>query len=110
MRRKAETTAGSPPRLTPVQLAMISHTDTRIAARGPQTEWHDDVAALAPEWEELAERIGAAPFLWPGWVAAWLRAWGGRPRIVALREDGELKAVLPMIRSFGLLANPANSH
>jgi CelD/BcsL family acetyltransferase involved in cellulose biosynthesis len=110
MRRKAETTAGSPPRLTPVQLAMISHTDTRIAARGPQTEWHDDVAALAPEWEELAERIGAAPFLWPGWVAAWLRAWGGRPRIVALREDGELKAVLPLIRSFGLLANPANSH
>ena len=107
MPSKAETTPGPRPTLTP---AMTSQTQTRIAAKGPQTEWHDDVAALAPEWEELAERTGAAPFLWPGWITAWLRAWGGRPRIVALREDGELKAVLPLVRRFGLLANAANSH
>jgi CelD/BcsL family acetyltransferase involved in cellulose biosynthesis len=89
---------------------MISQTETRIAARGPQTEWYEDVAALAGEWEELAERTGAAPFLWPGWIAAWLRAWGGRARIVALREDGELKAVLPLMRRHGVLSSPANSH
>ena len=89
---------------------MISQTETRIAARGPQTEWHDDVAALAAEWEELAERTGAAPFLWPGWIAAGLRAWGGRPRIVALREDGELKAVLPLIRRHGVLSSAGNAH
>src|SRR5436190_16509694 len=89
---------------------MISQMETRIAARGPQTEWHDDVAALAPAWEELAERTGAPPFLWPGWIGAWLRAFGEKPRIVALREDGELKAVLPLVRRMGVLSGAANSH
>ena len=89
---------------------MISQMETRIAARGPQTEWHDGVEALAPEWDELAERTGAEPFLWPGWIAAWLRAFGERPRIVALREGGELKAVLPLVRRVGVLSNAANSH
>jgi CelD/BcsL family acetyltransferase involved in cellulose biosynthesis len=89
---------------------MISQTETRIAARGPQAEWHEDVAALAPEWEQLAERTAAPPFLWPGWIAAWLRSWGGTPRIVALREGGELKAVLPLVRRNGVLWSAANSH
>jgi CelD/BcsL family acetyltransferase involved in cellulose biosynthesis len=89
---------------------MSSQTETRIAAKGPQTEWHDDLAPIADEWDELAERTGAAPFLRPGWVAAWLDAFGGTPRIVTLRENGELKGVLPLTRGRALLANAANSH
>jgi CelD/BcsL family acetyltransferase involved in cellulose biosynthesis len=89
---------------------MISQTDTRIAARGPQTEWHHDVVGIAQEWEELAERVGAAPFLWPGWLVAWLGAWGDGPRILAVRERGELKAVLPLVRGRGVLSGAANSH
>ena len=89
---------------------MSSQTETRIAARGPQTEWHDDLAGIAPEWEELAARVGATPFLWPRWISAWLAAFGGTPRIVAIREGRELKAVLPLVRRVGLLASVANSH
>ena len=89
---------------------MISQTDTPIVARGPQTEWHDDVLGIAEEWEELAERVGAAPFLWPGWLVAWLGAWGNSPRILAVRERGELKAVLPLVRGRGTLSGAANSH
>jgi CelD/BcsL family acetyltransferase involved in cellulose biosynthesis len=89
---------------------MSSQAETRIAARGPQTEWYDDLSGIAPEWEELAERVGAAPFLWPGWAFAWLAAFGGTPRIAAVREAGELKALVPLIRRRGVLANVANSH
>ena len=89
---------------------MASHTETRIAARGPQTEWHDDVGAIAREWEDLAERTGAPPFLWPGWLVAWIGSWRSDPRILAVREGGELKAVLPLVRGRGILSGAANSH
>ena len=89
---------------------MSSQTEIRIAARGPQTEWHDDLAAIAPEWDELADRTGAAPFLRPGWISAWRAAFGGTPRIVAVREGGELRAVLPLVKRGVALASAANSH
>ena len=38
---------------------------------------------LAEEWDGLADRVGAAPWTRPGWVAAWWRAFGsGRLQIV----------------------------
>jgi CelD/BcsL family acetyltransferase involved in cellulose biosynthesis len=89
---------------------MSSQAETRIAARGPQTEWHDDLAGIAQEWEELAERVGALPFLWPGWVSAWLAAFGGAARIAAVREGGQLTAVMPLVRRAGVLMSAANSH
>jgi CelD/BcsL family acetyltransferase involved in cellulose biosynthesis len=89
---------------------MSSQAETRIAARGPQTEWYDDLSGIAPEWEALADRVGAAPFLWPGWASAWLAAFGGTARIAAVRDAGELKALIPLIRSRGVLANVANAH
>jgi hypothetical protein len=44
--------------------------------------------------ERLAYATGAAPFLRPGWFAAWWGAFGtGRPEILALRRpDGALVA------------------
>ena len=31
----------------------------------------DDSDALAEEWDDLADRTGADPFLHRGWIAAW---------------------------------------
>lgn len=67
--------------------------------------------SLAGEWEELAIRVGAGPFVRPGWVAAWWRAFGaGRLEIRALRRDGRLAAVLPVARQYGTLRSLTNYH
>jgi CelD/BcsL family acetyltransferase involved in cellulose biosynthesis len=74
-------------------------------------EWHDDVAALAAEWEALARSAGAPPFAYPGWFAAWYDAFGsGRPQMLAAREEGELVAVVPLERRGGVLSAAANWH
>ena len=47
----------------------------------------------------------------PGWVSAWLGAFGdGEPRVIAVRDSGELAAVLPMHSRRGRLYSPANWH
>jgi CelD/BcsL family acetyltransferase involved in cellulose biosynthesis len=90
---------------------MASQTENRPAATRLQIEWHDDVDAVAADWDELAERAAAAPFLRPAWIAAWLGAWGGAARIATVREGAELKAVLPLVRRpMGVLASAANAH
>ncbi len=67
--------------------------------------------SLAYEWEELAERIDGSPFLRPGWILAWLRAFGtGRPEAITVRRDDELVAILPMQRKRGRLYSVANWH
>jgi CelD/BcsL family acetyltransferase involved in cellulose biosynthesis len=49
------------------------------------------------EWDDLADRTGAAPFLRPGWFAAWHRAYGkGALRLLTVREEGRLAGVLPV--------------
>lgn len=59
----------------------------------------DSVAALAVEWEALAERLRAGPFISPDWVAAhWSSFGNGRLMIVAVRRDRRLGAVLPLAR------------
>jgi len=64
------------------------------------------------EWEELADRLHAPPFLRPGWIAAWWRAFGrGRLEIQSDRsEDGRLSALLPVVRERGVCASPTNWH
>jgi CelD/BcsL family acetyltransferase involved in cellulose biosynthesis len=57
------------------------------------------IEPLAAEWEDLAERTGAPPFLRPGWALAWWRAFGtGTPAILTLRRDGRLAALLALHR------------
>jgi CelD/BcsL family acetyltransferase involved in cellulose biosynthesis len=74
-------------------------------------EWHDDVGALAGEWDGLAERLVAPPFAYPGWFAAWYDAFGrGEPRVLAARTAGSLAAVLPLERHRGVLRAAANWH
>lgn len=75
------------------------------------TESHSAIEPLAPEWDELADRAGAMPWLRPGWVIAWRQAFGeGEARVLTLRKDGRLAAVLPMQRRLGELTSPSNWH
>jgi CelD/BcsL family acetyltransferase involved in cellulose biosynthesis len=89
---------------------MSSQTETRSAAAEPVVERHSGIAAIAPEWDELATRVGAPVFLRPGWTAAWLEAFGGSATVLAVRERGELTGVLPLVRGRAMVTSPANSH
>jgi CelD/BcsL family acetyltransferase involved in cellulose biosynthesis len=65
----------------------------------------------AGEWDALAERIDAPPFLRPGWVEAWVRAFGwGELDAVEVRRGADLVALLPMLRSRNALRSPSNWH
>lgn len=68
------------------------------------------VRAVAAEWERLATRVGAPPFLGPTWFAAWLGAFGGVPELFVSRDEGGLRGVLPLIRRGGALTSPTNWH
>lgn len=72
---------------------------------------HGSVAEIEAEWEALARRSRASPFVHPGWIAAWWRGFGsGALEVVALRRDGELAAVLPLRRVAGVHASTTNWH
>ena len=74
-------------------------------------ELHDEIAPLAPEWEELVDRARAGPFSRAGWFETWWGAFGrGRLEIATLRRDGELAAVLPLMRRLGVRRSVANWH
>ena len=83
--------------------------------RGPvypvTIERQENLELLAREWDELADRAQAVPWLRPGWVAAWWRAFGqGRLEVLAVRKDGRLAAVLPLYSRFGALHSTTNWH
>jgi CelD/BcsL family acetyltransferase involved in cellulose biosynthesis len=74
-------------------------------------ETHHAVEPLAVEWEALAARTGATPFVHPGWMAAWYRAFvRGRPLVAALRRDGALAAVAALETRWGTLRSATNWH
>jgi CelD/BcsL family acetyltransferase involved in cellulose biosynthesis len=83
----------------------------RIAMPGTATEIHHEMADLAGDWEELADRTGAAPWLRPGWLAAWHTAFGtGGLHLITVRHGRRLAGVLPMQRSGPHLRSPSNYH
>src|ERR1022692_3328933 len=66
---------------------------------------------LVSEWERLADGVEAIPFLHPGFVLAWQRAFDRGPLLlVTVRRAGELVGALPLIRHGAVLASPANWH
>lgn len=74
-------------------------------------ERHGTIDALADEWNDLAGRVAASPFLRPGWFSAWWGAFGsGRLEVVAVRRDGDLRAILPLMRRARGLRAVANWH
>jgi CelD/BcsL family acetyltransferase involved in cellulose biosynthesis len=74
-------------------------------------ERYTSVAPLAADWDDLADRTGASPFVRPGWIAAWWDAFGrGKLDVLAVRRDGRLAAVLPVVRRAGGVHSPSNWH
>jgi len=79
------------------------------------------VESLAEEWRRLCEQGRSdEPFYRPEWVAAYIRAFAPRAKVVVVtaRVDGELKAVLPLIEErssfrgipFKKLRDASNTH
>jgi len=63
--------------------------------------------ALAPEWDGLAHRLQRPiPFSFPDWHRAWWDHFGAErtPLYLAVRENGRLLAVLPLMRDGDTLA------
>jgi CelD/BcsL family acetyltransferase involved in cellulose biosynthesis len=72
---------------------------------------HDAITPLTAEWDSLAERAGAPPFVRPGWFTAWWSAFGaGTPVVVTSSRGGRLRGVLVLRRGSGVLASPTNAH
>jgi CelD/BcsL family acetyltransferase involved in cellulose biosynthesis len=72
------------------------------------------VGDIAEEWERLADRANAAPFLRPAWTHAWWQAFGGgRLEIVTLRDDRQgdaLVALIPLYQRLGRSLSASNWH
>jgi CelD/BcsL family acetyltransferase involved in cellulose biosynthesis len=72
---------------------------------------HESIEVLAPEWDDLADRIGAAPWLRPGWFSAWWESFGsGTLRIYAARDDGRLVGVVPTAKQRRRVTSASNWH
>lgn len=69
------------------------------------------IAAIAGEWDALADAVAAAPWARPGWFDVWSRSFGSSCQAMGLRRDGTLCAVAPVIagRLEGAVA-AANAH
>lgn len=80
--------------------------------RPPETvELLDSADSIRDDWDSLADRTGAAPFLRPGWIEPWHEAFSqGEPVYLASRREGRLVGVLPLLSRRGTLASPANWH
>ena len=82
------------------------------ATAEPVVERHAEIAAVAAEWDALADRLGAQPFMRPGWFEAWFGSFTtAPPEVITVRQDGFLTGVLPLVRrGGGVITGPANSH
>lgn len=72
-----------------------------------------DIAIVAAEWDDLVTRTGASLFLRPGWLRAWMDAFGHRAvRIYTVRRGGRLVALVPLLcgRFNASLTSPTNDH
>lgn len=73
-------------------------------------ESFEHVGPIAEEWDALADRMHAPPWLRPGWMDAWWASFGrGQLELVCLWRDGRLAGVLPHSSRFGELRSTSNS-
>lgn len=71
----------------------------------------DPPADLLSGWERLADELRASPFLYPGWIMPWWRAFRRAPaHLAVVCEDGDIVAALPLVIRGHVLASPANWH
>jgi CelD/BcsL family acetyltransferase involved in cellulose biosynthesis len=79
--------------------------------RGTRVGTASGLEASAHEWDALADRISAPPFLRPGWFRIFDRAFGrGDLEVLAARRDGSLVGVVPISRRHGVVRSPTNWH
>jgi CelD/BcsL family acetyltransferase involved in cellulose biosynthesis len=72
---------------------------------------HSQTAALAEEWEALADRSSASPFRRPGCVHIWGKHFSTtRIEVLTVRRDDQLVALLPFMRRNGVIRSPTNFH
>ena len=67
-------------------------------------------STAATAWEELAERVDAAPFLRPGWFEAWAKAFGEPLELLTTEADGRLTGVLPYVSTAEGIRSATNPH
>jgi CelD/BcsL family acetyltransferase involved in cellulose biosynthesis len=61
--------------------------------------------------DSLGESTSAPPFLRPGWIEAWWRAFGaGKLLVLAASEGGAITGVLPIVRRRDRVGSPTNWH
>lgn len=66
---------------------------------------------MSEDWDALADRTQAPPFLRPGWLDAWWTSFGaGSLELLEERTDGRLVAVMPLVRARGRFSSPTNWH
>lgn len=86
-------------------------TDQLGAANVRISRISEDVQRLVQPWDALADDVGAQPFVRPGWILAWSRAFApGRLSLVTAMRGDELVGVLPFIARRGALSAPVNWH
>jgi CelD/BcsL family acetyltransferase involved in cellulose biosynthesis len=66
---------------------------------------------LWQEWDVLADKLDAPPFLRPGWFRAWHDSYGeGELRILSVRRGDELAGVMPVEVKGKATLSPTNTH
>jgi CelD/BcsL family acetyltransferase involved in cellulose biosynthesis len=79
--------------------------------RGTEEVLQGEIASLAPEWDELCDRLDVSPCLRPGWVSAWWEAFGSGELVVLTAHRGErLVGAMPLVQGGSGLASPSNWH
>lgn len=109
--------------------------DTGDAARSSQFPWYSLAGAMTPlaagrmdvdvvvdggadesnlldvEWDALADAVSAPCWWRPTWVRAWMQSFGhGHLTVVTLRRNGELAAIVPLVRVGSELRSTTNYH
>jgi CelD/BcsL family acetyltransferase involved in cellulose biosynthesis len=69
-------------------------------------------ADMAAAWDDLVDRSpGPSPWLRPGWIGAWWRAFGrGHLGMITLWRGDRLAGVAPFAHARGALVSPTNYH
>ncbi len=76
-----------------------------------QVERKQAISPLTEEWDALADRLGAPPWLYSRWLGTWWRAFGrGRLEVLAARHDGRLAGVVAVSSRLGKVESLANWH
>jgi CelD/BcsL family acetyltransferase involved in cellulose biosynthesis len=83
----------------------------QIVAVRKRPDGHPEIGSLADEWDALADRLSAPPFLRPGWIHAWWDAFGsGELEVLSVRRNGVPAGILPLSVRGAVLEAPANWH